>query len=162
MTRITIDLLAGREDRAVFPLQREATPSPTLASWLRFARRLRAIRPIGHGGIVGARYVGQPFPSGLFCFRVTHDLEHRRVLTADHFVAIDPLDSGLVLRALLTELDTLAQRLECATVQGVVRARQAGLAGGMVEAGLNSAPRCSAESGWWKACVGRADPRAIG
>ncbi len=54
----------------VFPLIREEMPTLDLASWLRFARPLTAVRRSGQGGIVAIRRMGRYFPCGLFCYRV--------------------------------------------------------------------------------------------
>ena len=52
-------------------------------------------------GIVAASRKGRTFPSGLFCYRVEDDLTLGRVIVADHFVAVDLLDPGAVLAALV-------------------------------------------------------------
>ncbi len=135
MTRFTVGSLAENDVRVVFPLIREAIPGLTLPAWLRFVRQIGAVRPMGHAGIVVARRVGRTFPCGLFCYRVEQDLERGRVLTADHFVAVDLLDPSAVLDALVHELEALGARLGCAAIRGVVHGRQPALVGGLSAAG---------------------------
>ena len=48
------------------------------------------------------------------------DLTLSKVLVAGHFVAVDLLDPGAVLAALVEELDKLAKRLGCAAVRSLV------------------------------------------
>src|SRR6185437_5625572 len=91
--------------RSVYPLIREAVPAIDLPSWLRFAQQLTAPRRGGQCGIIAVRRGGRAFPSGLFCYRVEGDLKLGKVLIAEHFVAIDLLDSGAVLAALVEGLD---------------------------------------------------------
>jgi hypothetical protein len=43
-----------------------------------------------------------------------------KVLVADHFVAVDLLDPGAVLAALVEQLDELAGRLGCTAVRSLV------------------------------------------
>ena len=66
------------------------------------------------------RREGRTFPCGLFCYRVADDLELGKVLTADHFVAVDLLDPCAVLGALVEELDILGKRLGCQAVRSLV------------------------------------------
>lgn len=120
MADFIIDVLSRDQIRSVYPLVREAVPTLDLATWLRFARQLTAPRRAGQCGIVAARREGRLFPSGLFCYRVDNDLKLGKVLVADHFVAVDLLDPGAVLAALVEELDGLAKRLGCQAVRSLV------------------------------------------
>lgn len=120
MVDFVIETLAREQLPAVYPLVREAVPSLSLTAWLRFARPLTGPRRSGQCGIVTARREGRSFPCGLFCYRVDHDLSLGRVLVADHFVAVDLLDPGAVLAALVEDLDALAHRLECKAVRSLV------------------------------------------
>lgn len=135
MTGFTVGPLDSSEARAVYPLIREAIPGLELPTWLRFARQVTTGRLAGQAGVVVARRVGRTFPCGLFCFRVEQDLRHGRVLTADHFVAVDLLDPASVLDALVRELEALGARLGCSAIRGVVHGRQAALAGELAAAG---------------------------
>src|SRR5262249_33596009 len=87
---------------------------------LRFTRQLTAPRRANRCGIIAARREGRAFPCGLFCYRVQDDLKLGRTLVADHFVAIDLLDPGAVVCALVEELDALSKRLGCKAVPSVV------------------------------------------
>jgi hypothetical protein len=120
MVEFVIETLAREQLAAVYPLVREAVPSLGLTNWLRFARPLTGPRRSGQCGIVTARRAGRSFPCGLFCYRVDDDLTLGRVLVADHFVAVDLLDPGAVLAALVDDLDRLAHQLECKAVRSLV------------------------------------------
>ena len=120
MAAFTIGMLSRDEIMAVYPLVREAVPTLELSSWLRFARQLTGSRRGEQCGIVAASREGRTFPSGLFCYRVDEDLKLGRVLVADHFVAVDLLDPGAVLAALVEQLDELAHRLGCTAVRSLV------------------------------------------
>jgi hypothetical protein len=112
----SLSIYSRDQIRSVFPLIREAVATIDLSIWLRFARQLTGPRRVGQCGIVTARREGRAFPCGLFCYRVEDDLKLGKVLTADHFVAVDLLDPGAVLGALVEELDVLARRLGCQAV----------------------------------------------
>lgn len=120
MADFIIDVLPRDQIGTVYPLVREAVPTLSLKSWLRFARQLTAPRRAEQCGIVAARREGRAFPCGLFCYRVEDDLKLGKVLTADHFVAVDLLDPGAVLTALVEQLDALARRLSCHAVRSLV------------------------------------------
>lgn len=120
MADFIIDVLSREQLPAVYPLVREAVPALSLASWLRYARPLTGLRRAGQCGIMAARREGRAFPCGLFCYRVDEDLTLGRVLVADHFVAVDLLDPGAVLAALVEQLDVLARGLGCKAVRSLV------------------------------------------
>jgi hypothetical protein len=120
MADFNIDVLSRDQIRSVYPLIREAVPTLDLATWLRFARQLTGTRRAGQCGIVAARREGRAFPCGLFCYRVERDLKLGKMLVADHFVAVDLLDPGAVLAALVEQLDTLAKQLGCQAVRSLV------------------------------------------
>jgi len=120
MADVIVEVLSREQLAAVYPLVREAVPALSLASWLRYARPLTGSRRAGQCGIVAARREGRAFPCGLFCYRVDEDLALGRVLVADHFVAVDLLDPGAVLAALVEQLDVLAQRLGCKAMRSLV------------------------------------------
>jgi hypothetical protein len=56
-------------------------------------------------------------------------------LIADHFVAVDLLEPGAVLGALVEELDCLAKRLGCQAVRSLVHGGAPAVAGGLYAAG---------------------------
>jgi hypothetical protein len=130
-----VDLLSRDQIRSVYPLIREAVATIDLTTWLRFARQFTAPRRAGQYGIVTVRREGRTFPCGLFCYRVEDDLKLGKVLTADHFVAVDLLDPGAVLAALVEELDELAKRLGCQAVRSLVHGGAPIVAGGLYAAG---------------------------
>lgn len=135
MSRFAVETLQPDQIRAVYPLIREVMPATSLQAWLRFARQLTAARRGGQAGIVAARRQGRDFPCGLVCYRLDNDLEHGRVLIAEHFVAVDLLDPAAVLAALVTELEALAERLHCTAIRSVVHGGEDGIAGGLSAAG---------------------------
>jgi hypothetical protein len=135
MLSFTVETLRPDQIRSVFPLIREVIPGLDLPAWLRFARQLTTVRRNGQSGIVVARRDGRSFPSGLFCYRVDNDLEHGRMLIAEHFVAVDLLDPSAVLDALVKELDALGKRLGCTAVRSVVHGAEHDVAGGLSAAG---------------------------
>jgi hypothetical protein len=135
MADLIIELLSRDRIRSVFPLVREAVATIDLATWLRFARQLTAPRRAAQCGIMTARRDGRAFPCGLFCYRVEEELSLGRVLTADHFVAVDLLDPEAVLVALVRELDVLAERLGCSAVRSLVHGGAPTVAGGLYAAG---------------------------
>ena len=127
--------LTRQQIGSVYPLIREAVPTIDLPSWLRFAQQLTASRRGGQCGIIVVRRGGREFPSGLFCYRVEGDLQLGKVLIAEYFVAIDLLDSGAVLAALVEGLDALAKRLECGAVRSVVHGGASEIEDGLHAAG---------------------------
>jgi hypothetical protein len=135
MADFVIDLLSRDQIRSVYPLIREAVGTIELATWLRFARQLTGPNRTGQCGIVTVRREARTFPCGLFCYRVEDDLNLGKVLTADHFVAVDLLDPGVVLAALVEELDVLAKRLGCQAVRSLVHSSASTVADGLYAAG---------------------------
>lgn len=135
MPPFTVRSLPPDQLLAVYPLIREAEPALDAADWVRFARQLTAVRRSGQAGIVAAWRQGRSYPCGLFCYRVDNDLVRGRVLVAEHFVAIDLLDSQAVLTALVDELESLAARLECKAVRSLVHGANAELRSGLSAAG---------------------------
>ena len=135
MAEFRIDMLARDQIRAVYPLIREAVPTLDLPGWLRFARQLTGPRRTGQSGIVVARREGRAFPCGLFCYRVEDDLTLGKVLMADHFVAVDLLDPGAVLAALVAELELLAERLGCQAVRSLAHGGTPSVVGDLYAAG---------------------------
>ena len=135
MAGFIIDMLSRDQIRSVYPLVREAVPTLDLQTWLRFARQLTGPRRSGQCGVVAARREGRLFPSGMFCYRVENDLKLGKVLVADHFVAVDLLDPGAVLTALVEELDGLAKRLGCQAVRSLVHGGAPELTNGLHAAG---------------------------
>lgn len=135
MAHFIIEVLGRGQIRAVYPLIREAVPTLDLPGWLRFARQLTGARRSEQCGIVAARRQGRAFPCGLFCYRVEEDLRRGRTLVADHFVALDLLDPGAVVTALVEELEGLGSRLGCQAVRSVVHGGTPGVADELRAAG---------------------------
>ncbi len=117
MPGISVTPLSANQIDPVYPLVREVAPGLDPAQWRRYARQAISNARAGRGGIMVARRKGRPFPCGLFCYRKEQDLSHGAVLAASHFVALDILDPGPVLAALVAELEALAPRLGCTAVR---------------------------------------------
>jgi hypothetical protein len=135
MLNFTVETLRPDQIRSVYPLIRATMPAIDLQAWVRFARQLTPQRRSGQSGIVAARRAGRDYPCGLFCYRVDNDLEHGRVLIAEHFVAVDLLDPAGVLDALVAELEALGKRLGCTAIRSVVHGGEEDVAGGLSAAG---------------------------
>ena len=135
MPPFTVRSLPPDQLLAVYPLIREAVPTLDPAAWVRFARQLTSGKRTAHAGIVAAWRQGRNYPCGLFCYRVDHDLVRGKVLVAEHFVAVDLLDSQAVLTALVGELESLAARLECKAVRSVVHGANVEVRSGLSAAG---------------------------
>lgn len=135
MAGFVIGVLGRDQVRAVYPLIRQAVPTLELSAWLRFARQLTGVRRADQCGIVAARREGRAFPCGLFCYRIEVDLRRGRTLIADHFVALDLLDPGAVVAALVEALEELAARLDCQAVRSVVHGGTPGVADELRAAG---------------------------
>jgi hypothetical protein len=135
MADLVIELLSREQIRSVYPLIREAVATIDLSTWLRFARQLTGPRRAGQCGIVTVRRERRTYPCGLFCYRVEDDLKLGKVLTADHFVAVDLLEPAAVLAVLVGELDVLAKRLGCEAVRSLVHGSAPTIAGGLYAAG---------------------------
>ena len=129
----TAEALSPDQFRSVYPLIRQVVPALTLNQWLRFARMEAS--PRRGGGIIAVRRTARDFPCGLFCYRVENDLEHGRVLVAEHIVALDLLDPDAVLKALVAEIESLGTRLGCTAVRSVLHHRADHVAGGLSAAG---------------------------
>jgi hypothetical protein len=114
---LVVERLRRDELRVSYPLIRYAQPEVDLRNWVRFAWRLVQLEGAARSGIVAARYAGQRFPCGLFCYRREHDLRRGLVVTAEHLVAVDLFDPQPVLAALFRELDALGARLGCDAVR---------------------------------------------
>ena len=120
MPGISITPLVAAEIDIAFPLARAAVPGLDAASWRAHARAALSAARQGRGGIMVARRAGRPHPCGLVCYRRERELGRGAVLTASHFVALDILDPGPVLAALVAALEALARELGCGAVRATV------------------------------------------
>ena len=135
MSAITVTPLSAEQIDTAYPLVREVAPGLGPAGWRRYARRAIGTAQAGHSGIMVARRSGRPFPCGLFCYHKEQDLARGPVLMASHFIAIDILDPGPVLAALVRELEILAPRLGCAAMRVSVNEDRSELALALFRAG---------------------------
>lgn len=117
---LIVERLGASQLYIVYPLIRHVQPGVDLRSWVRFARPLAQSGNAARSGIMAARYAGQRFPCGLFCYRRERDLRRGMVVTAEHLVAVGLLNPDRVLAVLLRELDALGARLGCDAVRVAV------------------------------------------
>ena len=120
---IRIEPLTAARILQVFPLIREAVPQVRLEEWTRFARARTSSRSRDCVGIRVATVRTNPYPSGLYSYRVETQLLLGSVLVADHFVAIDLLDARPVLDRLIADLEIMAAQLGCNEVRSIVQYR---------------------------------------
>ncbi|MCO6417906.1 hypothetical protein JYK14_17305 [Siccirubricoccus sp. KC 17139] len=153
MPSLIVAPLQPAEFRPAYPLVRAVAPRVSLAEWLRFARRATARSRANLEGVTTVRHPGRAFPSGLCCWRRDHDLEEGRVLTAEHIIALDLLDTAPVIDALTAELERIAVRLQCRSLRSVLHPQAAPLAdrlklrGHRLAATLLTKPVNAAEAG---------------
>lgn len=121
MPDFVVEGLTADQIPQAYPLIRQVAPTLDLRRWTRFARRAADPKHAPQGGILVVRRPPQPYPCGLVCYRKDQDLEHKSVLTAEYFVAMDLLDSASALEALVTELEAAARRLDCHAVRSILQ-----------------------------------------
>jgi hypothetical protein len=142
---IPMTIVSPDQMRMVFPLAREVIPGLELKAWLSFARGITNLRRAAAGGVVAVRRVRRPLPCGMFIYRREKDPAHGSILIAEHFVALDVLDSKPVVDALTSELDHLAHRLGCGAIRAIVLDQ-----GSVVESGLRDAGLLARGATLWK------------
>lgn len=135
MSGFTAQQIAPSEVATVYPLLRAVIPGLQLKEWISYGRRIANPKRADAAGIVAVARTGRPLPCGLFIYRSAPDPVHRRVLWAEHLVAIDVLDPLPALRALAQELEALAARLGCTAIRTSVPGACAPLAAGLLDAG---------------------------
>jgi hypothetical protein len=135
LPRLIVERLSRKDGRTVYPLMREVVPSLSMLRWLTYARRLPRGPGPGRTGILIARRLGYPHPSGAVCYRRDRDITHGSVLTAEHFIALDLLYPEAILSALLSELDSIAVSLGCAAIRSIVHGGRPGLVAELCLAG---------------------------
>ncbi len=137
MDVIRIEPLTTARVLQVFPLIREAVPLVRLEEWIRFARTRTSTRGRDCVGIRVATVGHNPYPSGLYSYRVDTQLLLGSVLVADHFVALDLLDARPVLDRLIADLEILATRLNCNEVRSIIQYRSTQAAQPLFAAGYH-------------------------
>lgn len=103
-----------------FPLIRQVAPGLDLRRWAQFARQLARGRAESRGGVLVVSRVTAPYPCGLVCFRRDEDLAHTAVLTAEYLVALDIVDPGGAVGALVDGLEDVARELGCGAVRSLM------------------------------------------
>jgi hypothetical protein len=137
MSEFIFETLQPEQIRSAYPLMREAVPGLHLSEWVRFARRLTRRRQREPSGIIVARRPARAWPSGMLCYQRTQELGVGRVLAVSYLVALDLLGPLVVLAALLTQLDTIAEQLGCVAIHTTVYR-----GGGLVTDSLVAAGHC--------------------
>ncbi|MDE1149216.1 MAG: hypothetical protein PW843_21865 [Azospirillaceae bacterium] len=110
--------LDPRQIDQAYALMRPFYPGLTVERWREHATALLA--PVGRGANANAPLGGivtvqldHRYMHGLFSYLVVPDLDHRRGLQVDVFVALDLFDPVAAADALLAEMDRLAQFHGC-------------------------------------------------
>jgi len=135
---VTVEHLRCCELRAVYPLMRQLDASLSLASWLRYGRRLTGSTAATRSGILVARRNALAHFSGAVCYRRIRHLNDGRMLVAEHFVAMDLLHPDRVLDTLAAALDMVAAAQGCVAIRSVVRIDDRGLLGALRQVGHTS------------------------
>ena len=135
MPPFTAHVVPPDQVRTVYPLVREAVPGLDLKSWVRFAEQIARPRRGTRSGIVAVTRRGRAMPCGVFLYRCEQQLPAGATMVAEHFVAVDVLDPGPVMRALIAELDSLAERLGCTAIRVLVPGEDSLLHAGLQAAG---------------------------
>lgn len=121
--------------RPLFPLMQVQDTSLTWPRWRAYARRLLRSGVQARQGIMVARRAGHPMPCGAVCYRLDHDLHVGRIMTAEHFVALDLLYPGVVRTALARALEGRASELGCSVIRALVHESDAEVAEDLRHAG---------------------------
>ncbi|MGF1609973.1 MAG: GNAT family N-acetyltransferase [Kiloniellales bacterium] len=108
-SRLTKDRMAQ-----AYPVIQMAVPELTFEAWRRFAGPLIA-EDESRAGIVTVDNE-QGYIVGLAAYRLEQDLRGGCTLLIDHFVAVDLVQREAVAEALVTELESLAERCHCSAL----------------------------------------------
>lgn len=111
----------------VFPLIQAIGTDIDLSRWDNFARHFIDKPTSGARGIIGLRSAAG-YVSGLFIYRVEHDLRHGTVLAIDLFTALDLFNEERAVRALMQGTDAKARELNCKATRVRVNTAQPSLA----------------------------------
>ncbi len=142
-TEILIEPMRAVHIGLVWPLVRVAAPHLPIAAWQKYARTLAARdvpaedlarRP---RGILLARRRAQRFPCGLVCFQTKSDLTYGNVMTAEHLIALDLVDTDPVIRALVEHLERIGELLGCGAVRSVLHRERSEVTQSLLAAGLS-------------------------
>ena len=107
--------LTARQAAQAFPLIQSIAPDLRLEDWKSFSTQ-PATEGIGTRGVIAARDE-RNYICGLVCYHVAPNLRSRRLLIADHLIALDLVDRGGTIAALLGALEELAVLEKCGAVQ---------------------------------------------
>jgi len=120
-----LPLPSGRADMA-YPLAQAVDPGLTIARWRGIVRRAAVA-----GRTAGIMVAETPrgYVRGLFVYRVRGGRSGRRVLEVERFSVPDVIGSAAVARLLLAEIDRLAGRHGCTTIDIVLGETAVGLVG---------------------------------
>jgi hypothetical protein len=107
--------LTARQAAQAFPLIQSIAPDLRLEDWKSFSTQ-PATEDMGTRGVIAARDE-RNYICGLACYHVVPHLRGRRLLIADHLIALDLVDRGGAIAALLGALEELAMLEKCGAVQ---------------------------------------------
>jgi hypothetical protein len=116
MQNIIVEALSRAAILNAYPLVHLAFPALDLPAWRRFARLALGHRRGKMGGILVARRAGRRHISGLICYRREPDLVLGQVLRARDLIAIDIVDTGSIVLALISGLRSHARACGCSSV----------------------------------------------
>lgn len=106
--------------RPLYPIIQARNPALSWTRWQAYARRVARSKKGAREGILVARRASQALPCGAVCYRIGHDLRFGRIVTVEHFIAIDLLYPQLVRSALAVALERLAVDLGCEAIRSIV------------------------------------------
>lgn len=117
MDEYVIEPLARSNILNAYPLMQLTDPKMTLEAWKFQARAAIGRRGSGGQGILVARRRLRQHISGMVWYHTERDFALGRVLGASHLIAIDILDSRMVMLGLVRALRARAQLQGCKTVR---------------------------------------------
>jgi hypothetical protein len=117
---VLVEPITPGDVRPLFPLMRAVEPDLKLNAWLVFCKRITKAKAGARVGIMVARRRGHRFPCGAVHYRLDRSLRHGQLLTAEHFIAIDPLYPHAVLAALFEALDGVATECGCSAMRSIL------------------------------------------
>jgi len=117
---VLVEPITVADVRPLFPVMRLAEPDLNLGTWLVYCRRMTRAKAGARAGIMVARRRGHSLPCGAIHYRLDRNLRHGRLLTVEHFVALDLLYPHAVLAALFKALDGVAAECGCTAIRSIL------------------------------------------
>jgi hypothetical protein len=117
---VLVEPITMADIRPLFPVMRMAEPDLNLRTWLGYCRIVTRAKAGARAGIMVARRRGHSLPCGAVHYRLDRNLRHGRLLTVEHFIALDLLYPHAVLAALFKALDEVAAECGCTAIRSIV------------------------------------------